>query len=851
MSSTEKNDVARRRQRKSVTVREETPADDARIAYRSGRTSAPDPIADKVLGEFIRLDATTLGGWALAPAFPDRRLVVEIWLEGVFLQAVRADNFVPELRTRFGSDGCHGFICRIPDWAVAERGMASAYLSNTNHVIGTPVTLDASDNFIRKFDVPGNVRWLGGLRLSGWAYDRSAPQRHLRVYAYCDDTLIGEAVADRIYEPQQEEPVPAGPYGFDLHLSTHLADGKLHRVRVVEERGTELAGSPLVVGSLGSGLPREFDEKPTDPGYRRRLEFFERLFPSSLPLDTYGEWANAYGEEPAPSVSGAGPRFAIVVIGEADAMAATIASIENGSFDNWLVIAVDEPGHLTADDWQAIGRNIRDEEADRVIALRAGDVLHPRALAYLAAAIEADPSPGIIYADSETVDADGSVVPSFKPAFDLTRLRTQGYAADIAAFVPELLPRLELFQQKWTPLLRPELRKNKEIEHFRDSEKSGNAPYPDSGFSAAVVVAGSFAAAIDGGRTIAHLPQVLVTVPERDAEERAAELSAAAQFWPGGTAEVVHTGGRPSLRLRPRLDTGERVSILIPTRDRVGLLRACIASIRARTDWPNYDITVMDNDSSEPETLAYLGEIARDGVTVLRCPGPFNYARINNLAAHAATGSWLLLLNNDTECTDSGWLAAMLEAGHDGDVGAVGAKLVWPSGTVQHGGVVLGPYFGALHAFNDCAADDPGYDGLLTVCHEVSAVTAACLLVRREDYLTVGGLDERLFPINFNDVDFCLKLRAAGKRNVWTPHASLLHRESASRGRDVGAERTARAARELRSLQLKWGEALIADPYYSPCLNLDAYPYSGLAWPPRPRAARLNLPPQPASVERA
>lgn len=810
MSSTGKSDVARQRQNRSGAAREDKQAHDPANAG-----GAPQPAAGEVLGEFIRLDATTLGGWALAPALPDRRLVVEIWLEGVFLQAVRADNFVPELRTRFGGDGCHGFICRIPDWALAERGMASAYLSNTDHVVGSPVVLDAPDNLVRKFDVPGHVRWLGGLRLSGWAYDRRAPGRHLRVYAYCNDTLIGETVADRIHEPQQDEPVPAGPYGFDLRLSMHLADGRLHRVRVVDERGTELVGSPLAVGSLAGGLPRELSGMRAVPGYRQRLEFFERLFPASLPLDTYGEWAGTYGEEPAPPLSGFSPRFAVIVVGESGATAATVDSIENGSYDNWFVMAVDAPGHLAAGDWQAICRNVRDEEAERVIVLKAGDVLRPHALAHFAAAIEADPSPVIVYADSETRHADGAVVPSFKPAFDLTRLRTQGYAVDIAAFVPDLLPR----------------------------------SLPDEALSAPVVVAGSFAGAVESGGAIAHLPHVLASLPERGAGERAAELvAAAAHAWPAEAraVDVVHAGGRPSLRLRPRLDPREHVSILIPTRDRVGLLRDCIASIRARTDWPSYDITVMDNDSSEPETLDYFGEITREGVTVMRCPGPFNYARINNLAADAATGSWLLLLNNDTECTHADWLTAMLEAGHEDDVGAVGAKLVWPSGTVQHGGVVLGPYFGALHAFNDCAADDPAYDHLLAASREVSAVTAACLLVRRDDYLAVGGLDERLFPINFNDVDFCLKLRAAGKRNVWTPHASLLHRESASRGRDLGPERSARAARELRNLQLKWGEALTGDPYYSPSLNLDAYPYSGLAWPPRPRTPRLNRPPRPA-----
>ena len=156
-----------------------------------------------------------------------------------------------------------------------------------------------------------------------------------------------------------------------------------------------------------------------------------------------------------------------------------------------------------------------------------------------------------------------------------------------------------------------------------------------------------------------------------------------------------------------------------------------------------------------------------------------------------------------------------------GDVGAVGAMLVWPSGIVQHGGVVLGPSFAAMHAFNDRIESDGGYGDLLRVAHECSAVTAACMLTRRRDYLAVGGMDEVRFPVNFNDVDYCLKLRAQGKRVVFTPHAKLLHHELASRGIATAAVHKERFDRELQNLRTKWGSVLAADPYYSPLLSLD------------------------------
>lgn len=206
-------------------------------------------------------------------------------------------------------------------------------------------------------------------------------------------------------------------------------------------------------------------------------------------------------------------------------------------------------------------------------------------------------------------------------------------------------------------------------------------------------------------------------------------------------------------------------------------------------------VLIVDNDSHDEETLQYLSTGPTAGFEVRSVKGPFNYARIKNLAVRETEAENICLLNNDIEATDDEWLLEMLSRLSDPSVGAVGAKLVWPSGIVQHGGVVLGPSFAAMHAFNDRVDGDPGFGGLLEVAHECSAVTAACLLVRRSDYLAVGGLDELRFPVNFNDVDLCLKLRGRGQRIVFTPHARLLHLESASRGKDIASDAKARFSR--------------------------------------------------------
>jgi GT2 family glycosyltransferase len=278
-------------------------------------------------------------------------------------------------------------------------------------------------------------------------------------------------------------------------------------------------------------------------------------------------------------------------------------------------------------------------------------------------------------------------------------------------------------------------------------------------------------------------------------------------------------------------------------RNQMALLRACLNSIGPAVVKARAEILIVDNDSTDPEMLDYLDSLHGRRAVVLESPGPFNFAELNNIAAQKAQSEYLCLLNSDVEALDDAWLGEMLGRITDPGVGAVGATLLWPSGVVQHGGVVLGPEFDASHAFNDRMHRDPGYADLLRVAHECSAVTAACLLTRRAAYLAVGGMDAERFPVNYNDVDFCLKLRAMNKRVVLTPHARLKHLEAASRGSDRRPDRAARHARELASLRARWGAVLADDPYYSPLLSLDSTVYSALAWPPRDTSPRMLRPP--------
>lgn len=261
-----------------------------------------------------------------------------------------------------------------------------------------------------------------------------------------------------------------------------------------------------------------------------------------------------------------------------------------------------------------------------------------------------------------------------------------------------------------------------------------------------------------------------------------------------------------------------RVSVIIPTRNRANLLRTCIAGLRA-TRYPDLEIIIANNDSDEPETLAYLAVLAGEGVTILNQPGPFNYSTINNNAVAAARGELLCLMNNDIEVLSPDWLAIMATQALRPEVGAVGAQLLYPDGRIQHAGVVIGVGNAAGHAHRFLQPEAEGYFRRHALPQFVSAVTGACLVVRRERFLAVGGLDEANFAVAFNDVDLCLKLNARGWQSFYEPRAVLVHHESVSRGLDTDPVGAARFAGELAALQRIWRTDEIVDPYHHPMLS--------------------------------
>ena len=282
-------------------------------------------------------------------------------------------------------------------------------------------------------------------------------------------------------------------------------------------------------------------------------------------------------------------------------------------------------------------------------------------------------------------------------------------------------------------------------------------------------------------------------------------------------------------------DPAPLVSVIVPTKDKPEILGPCIEGLLNRTDYNHLQVIIVDHQSTDPDALDLLGRLAKEPrVEIMPYEGPFNYSAINNAAVKRARGYLLALLNNDVDVINPDWLDEMVALAVLPEVGAVGAKLLYPDDRVQHAGVLLGPGGVAGHYFHLVDGDDFGYFGRAVMTSSVAAVTAACLVVRRSVFDEVGGFDAENLPVAFNDVDLCLKIGEAGYRNVWTPHARLYHHESISRGSDQVGDRLAAFNREVEFMLQKWDGLLAADPFYNPNLHLPAANFA-MSFPPRRR----------------
>ncbi|HEY9155366.1 MAG TPA: glycosyltransferase, partial [Opitutaceae bacterium] len=441
------------------------------------------------------------------------------------------------------------------------------------------------------------------------------------------------------------------------------------------------------------------------------------------------------------------------------------------------------------------------------------DEITPDALFEIVSAFRTNPQAELVYSDEDKIDEEGR--------------RLEPY------FKPDYLPDLYLGQNYISHLSVYRLQVVRAVGGFRVGYEGSQ----DWDLALRVID-------LVGGEKVVHVPKILyhwraipgstaLLISEKNYPLEAARKALTDHFARQRQPVALVTVPGDHWRAKyPIPSPAPRVALIIPTRNRVNLLRQCVESILAKTTYPNFEVVVVDNASNEPDTLAYFADLQMRKMRVLAYPGDFNYSAINNFAVQQVDAEIVGLLNNDLEVIHGDWLDEMVSQAARPEIGCVGAMLYYPNDRVQHAGVIVGLGGVAGHAFRDFPRGTPGAFNRARLAQNYSAVTAACLLVRRSIYLKVGGLDEKELAVAFNDIDFCLKVRAAGFRNIWTPFAELYHHESASRGAEDTPEKHERFRREVETMLERWRAEIAHDPAYNPNLTLELNDFS-LAAPPR------------------
>lgn len=434
------------------------------------------------------------------------------------------------------------------------------------------------------------------------------------------------------------------------------------------------------------------------------------------------------------------------------------------------------------------------------------DILHPSVL-YEYVKVINEKNADYIYCDETTFksgDINKMLTMHFKPDYAIDNLRANNYICHFSVFSRKLLDGTELFRTKFDGSQDHDM-------IFRLTDKAEH---------------------------VVHVPKLLYYWRSHPGSV-ASDINAkyyAVEAAKGAVADHLKKHGFENFqitstrafetifKIRYQILGSPKISIVIANKDHAEDLKRCITSILEKSTYENFEIIVVENNSTEKAIFDYYEELKEDKrITVVTYTGGFNYSAVNNLGVSHASGEYILLLNNDTQVITVNWLEELLMYAQREDVGAVGAKLYYPNKTIQHAGVILalGAHRTAGHGHYGQHRENLGYMGRLCYAQDVSAVTGACLLVKKALYEEVGGLDES-FAVSLNDVDFCLKLREKGYLNVFTPFAELYHYESASRGLDDKGEKAERYNKESEQFRNKWKEVLEAgDPYYNPNFSLD------------------------------
>ena len=780
----------------------------------------------ELVSEVALQPSAQIDGFVYDPDNLDDRFVVELMLDGRPAGLMRAQLHDGRLQEKGVGDGCYRFAFAVdPDFLVSTHS-AEVRLANWGESLGRPIPIIAKRERENGNVDAGCVSWGGGLRLFGWLNEQpDAPLQEVR--AFIDGVCVARTKAVRWTHIGQGRDAVA-VRGFELHLPAAFADGRVRQARIVDTIGRPLRGSPCLFFAFRDGLYECLGAGATIELEKIRSRLFDQIFPQSLPFAAFADWAGSY---PVAAAASAKRKYAVAIIGGMEAAAATLTSLEQQSGIDWVAGVFGRDDSQTSFSNRSLSAFLTDaaEGCDIVIFSLSGTVFHHNALGRLGEGFALFPRARLAYCDLTIATDDGQDWPIAFPSFDYERMLEQGYCAYV--FAMPMASAREAADAGAGNLFRLA---NAALDHQRSADRSN--------------------ADIEAGAAPVHVPGFLARIPPLDLGDGSMQLALATDLHlraRGVVAAIEPSGGGsfPSVRVR-RGRPKAKVSIVIPTRDRADLLRPCLESLKRTMALKDNELIIVDNNSSDPDALDCLQAEAEQGARLVHIRGPYNFARLIGSAAAVATGEFLLVMNNDVEAVSEDWLEDMLSRAAEPDVGAVGATLLWPSGVVRHGGVVLGMQLAAGSASDDRIDGDPGYCDQLVVAHQRSAVSGACLLTRRSLFGALNGFDGIRFPVDYADIDYCLRLRARGYRVVMAPRARLLRHGPARREPIPGIGDVNRIPLDLRNLRAAWGEVLLSDPYYNPMLSTHGSPYSALACPPRSYAPRLprGVAPRPIPV---
>jgi GT2 family glycosyltransferase len=818
---------------------------------RKPALAAADVLKPNILGYIDKIDEATIEGWALNMNAPHEKLKMRVLIDGVVSDVLTCDKMREDVASLNVPTHEVGFVYTIP----------ASYQDGMRHVLhfatleGARITLLSRNGMAmpemhfclaRQSYIEGCMDGMVDGTVQGWALDIDRRGKFKRggvkILVVAGGLPVAELIADQFRADVAEALKSDASCGFAFSPPSELRSGKRLILSFFGMPGRhELRNSPVEVTFPGDeerlrieGLIARTDQL-FSYAYHLRRELRAAVPVERYTVSDYERWAklshplalerarSRYGALPAtlPLISIICPVFQP----EIGAFLTMVDSVIGQSYGNWELILVDDASknqelsdtikriskfdprirpfemRQNAGISAASNRGIKAATGPFIMFLDHDDVLTPDAIEIMVMAQQATGAK-LLYSDEDKIDRLGRLSePHFKPDFNYRFLLEVNYICHLVMIETESLKKIGVLDSQFdgaqdhdfilraTEILAPgEIHHVAEVlYHWRKSPgsvASANDVKPNAGGAGQRAVA-------------AHLHRR------------------------GLDAEIRRRDGLTCYQItwkpKPQVKKQAGVSILIPFRDHIDLTRTCVELIRKHTADVNYEIILIDNWSSGPAAEAFCTEQANlPKTSVVSVKQPFNYSVLNNIGARHARHDFILLLNNDVYVKHPGWLRTMLnECLMNDQVAAVGAKLVYPNGSIQHGGVVLGVGGVADHAFKGQSAKSHGYVMRASAVQQISAVTAACMLVRKAAFEAVGGFDEEELTVAFNDVDLCLKLTRAGWQIVFTPDVVAEHLESMSRGDDLNESKIARFMYENEVMKQRYGAVLPYDPFYN------------------------------------